>query len=366
MKKIIFVLVLGFLASCESFKFKNDQHFEKNIGNLWSGYFQQNFDSTKNVEVFVATNRKGKNENFNCGQSSFGVSLAAKTSFGLCQINVPKNHVVGEILLAQNNTDSANNFFKVLDEKTLQQKDFLTELKKSPRTPLVFVHGFNVRFQEAVLRAAQIAYDLKYQGPIVLFTWPAGSNDGFFEEKMLNKTYENNLKNAHASVEAFKNFLLSLQKEKIKINLLVHSMGHQVVLPALKDLGEKQKSEVFINQIILNAPDFEAAQFKNFIKKIKKVSNRITLYCSYNDKAMLASKTFNKNERLGACASFDGLDTINVGLTDDTVLGLGHGYYSSRAVLNDVFQTLIGIDASNRLFVIKSEPNGAEKYFLRN
>ena len=61
----------------------------------------------------------------------------------------------------------------------------MSAIKKMGRTPLVFVHGFNVRYQEAVLRAAQINYDLKYQGPIILFSWPAGAGDGFFDDKFL-------------------------------------------------------------------------------------------------------------------------------------------------------------------------------------
>jgi len=364
-KTLLTLLALVFLSSCQSYKFKNDEHFSKNIPNLWSGYFSQNFNSSQAVEVFVATNRKAKNGAFGCAFDSFGVNAHNKLQLGVCKINVPKNHVVGEISLAQNNQDSANNFFKILDAKSLNQDDFFAALKKSQRTPLVFVHGFNVRYQEAVLRAAQIAYDLKYQGPIILFTWPAGSGDGFFEDKMLNKTYENNSATAAVSIEFFKNFLVNFQNQNIKINLAVHSMGHQVVLPALSHLGQKASSKILINELILNAPDFDAAQFKILAKNIKKISKRITLYCSNNDKAMVASKTFNKSERLGACAAFDELDSINVGAIDDAALGLGHGYYSSRPILGDVFQTLLGIEADNRLFITKSDANNAQKYFLR-
>jgi len=135
-----------------------------------------------------------------------------------------------------------------------------------------------------------------------------------------------------------------LQKNNIKINLMVHSMGHQVVLPALKQLGDLNPSQPLVNELILNAPDFNAADFKNLVKDIKKTSNRITLYCSYNDKAMFASKTFNDNERLGACTFLPDIDSINVSLVDDKTLGLGHSYYSSRVILTDVFQTLLGIE----------------------
>ncbi len=181
----------------------------------------------------------------------------------------------------------------------------------------------------------------------------------------MNKTYENNSATAKASIQTFKNFLIELQKNDVKINLMVHSMGHQVVLPALKELTESSFKKTFINQLILNAPDFGINDFGAVSKNINKISDQTTLYCSYNDKAMLASKTFNKNERLGACANFEGVDVINVSAVDDPTLGLGHGYYSSRPILSDISQALFGIEANRRLFVIKSESGGAEKYFLR-
>jgi hypothetical protein len=80
---------------------------------------------------------------------------------------------------------------------------------------------------------------------------------------------------------------------------------------------------------------------------------------------MVASETYNKNERLGACTFSEDVDSINVGLIEDLNAGLGHSYYSSRAILTDVFQVLLGLDAEKRLFIRKSEPNSTEKYFLR-
>ena len=48
------------------------------------------------------------------------------------------------------------------------------------RTPgckvLVFVHGYNTRFEEAVYRFAQIVHDAHVDVAPVLFTWPSGGN----------------------------------------------------------------------------------------------------------------------------------------------------------------------------------------------
>jgi hypothetical protein len=115
----------------------------------------------------------------------------------------------------------------------------------------------------------------------------------------------------------------------------------------------------------LNAPDFESAEFILISPNIKTTSNHITLYCSSNDKATIASQKLNKNDRLGACVYLPNIDTVDVSAIDSDVLSLGHGYYSSRAVLNDVFQALLGIDVRQRLFTAKKSANGDNKYFLR-
>jgi esterase/lipase superfamily enzyme len=364
MKKNILIFSALFLfTSCVNFG--NNEDLQKKLKPIWGQYFEDGFDSSKTIDVFVVTNRKAKANSFNCSESGFGIDSNDKLQFGICKINAPKNHDVGEISFTKDNRQPADNYFKISQSSASSEDEVIAAIKKTKRTPLIFVHGFNVPYQEAVLRASQIAYDLKYSGPIILFTWPSGAKEGLFESAMMSKTYENNLANAKASVDFFKDFLLKLQKQNIKPNLLVHSMGHQVVLPALKKLNDEKPKVVFVNELFLNAPDFDITEFRAIAKNIKLTSNHATLYCSGNDKAMTASKTLNKNERLGACAVFEDIDTVNVESIDDSLTGLGHGYYSSRAVLNDVFQVLLGLNAKQRLFISKSDLYKSEKYFLR-
>ncbi len=49
----------------------------------------------------------------------------------------------------------------------------LLKLKPSDRHVLLFVHGYNTRFEEAVYRFAQIAHDAGAPVVPVLFTWPS-------------------------------------------------------------------------------------------------------------------------------------------------------------------------------------------------
>ena len=343
-----------------------DDEFQKSLSEIWGNYFIENYSDTRALDVLVITNRKLKTENFGCTNDHLGVTLDSAPRFGVCKINVPKNHSTGQIRLTKDNRQSSHEFFKILNSKSLPEAAVFEYLKKAERYPLVFVHGFNLRYEDAILRASQIAYDLKYQGPVVLFSWPAGAGDGFLDEKMITRTYDANLKNAKDSINVFKGFLDQLKANNLKVNLVVHSMGHQVVLPALKDFAAVNPDSKIINELILNAPDFASDDFINIADAVKSNSKRITIYCSYNDRAMTASEMYNKNPRFGACAFSERIDSINVSLVDAPALGLGHGYYSSRAILGDVFQVLLGIEAEKRLFIRKSEPNSTEKYFLRH
>ena len=349
-----------------------DLDLQDKLKEIWREYFVEEFNDSRAVNVLVITNRLLTSKNFGCTDDSFGVSSDTNFRLGICRVNVPRNHSTGEIKFTKNERDSSNDFFKISGQKEINLATVVEYLKKSKRSPLIFIHGFNVKHEEAVLRASQLAYDLKYQGPVILFSWPAGAGVGFLDSKLINRTYDANLRNAQLSTHTFRIFISKLIENKIIPNIAVHSMGHQVVLPALFELGKARKLipgdtnyQMPLGEIILNAPDFDSQLFTTNIEMIKNLSRRVTLYCSYNDKAMFASETVNSSKRLGGCTYMEGVDSINVSLLDNSTFGLNHGYYASRPILSDVFQVLLGIEADRRVFIRKSDPNSTEKYYLR-
>jgi esterase/lipase superfamily enzyme len=144
-------------------------------------------------------------------------------------------------------------------------------------------------------------------------------------------------------------------------------MGHQVVLPALSSKFRSDQKP-FLGELILNAPDFDLQEYRRIHNDILGSASRVTLYCSPGDNALVASQKVNGNPRVGMCARFDGIDIINVNEVDDPVLGvggLGHGYYSSRPILTDIYQVLLGIKAEKRLFIRKSGSGNSELFVLR-
>lgn len=361
---LVGLLLMVFLTDCSLFQPR------LSIGKELDRRIVRTYSESQDLTVLFATNRKTTEATRGCDDGYFTVEPGDTLHFGVCEVNVPRNHSVGALDKTDNIAQlNANIHFLIRGHTPITEAEFFDRLDKLPGNEvLLFVHGFNVKFQEAVHRAAQIAYDSKFQGPVILFTWPAGPADGFISSFRMDKTYADNLQAARGSVEFMMAFLERLTKGDKKLHIMVHSMGHQVVLPALVRLVSQKGYGKFIDELVLNAPDFSAVEFATVVDSLRHAARRITLYCSPNDNALKASEQVNSGRRIGQCEPVEGIDVINVMEVDTPTLGiggLGHGYYSGRAILTDLFQLLLGIDAERRLFIRKTDPGTAEQYRLR-
>jgi esterase/lipase superfamily enzyme len=201
---------------------------------------------------------------------------------------------------------------------------------------VVFVHGFNTDFDHALYRAAQIAYDLQFDGAVFLYSWPAGGS-------VLG--YARDRDSATQAEPYLKEFLgLVLQESGAKsVSVIAHSMGNLPLLNVLRDLGPNLPPGVRLDELILAAPDVDRDVFINLIGAIKGYGRGITLYCSANDRAMIASRQVAGGvPRAGDVPGegplvIPGVDTIDVTETSTDVLALNHSSYAERsALLNDI------------------------------
>ena len=391
-KKIILGLMCYILFACAKTSINNSAQklttaqLQQNLQPALASFLVNKFDSPTKIEVFVITNRQQKTNTFGCSHDDFSNDLHHQTKYGSCMVLASGRRAVGEIMSSEN---TINTSLKVVQANNLDKQQFFTKLQEHKNnalsTPLIYVHGFNTKYEEAVLRAAQLAYDLKYQGPVLVFSWPAGSIGEGFDEIMLKKTYQINKINAIGSINPFIEFLQEMQKQGIKANFMVHSMGHQIVLTALNQIGQQlpqlnpqnnnktsankilTTSNQLIQELFLLAPDYEANLFQQNLATIKPLANRITLYCSQNDKAIAASKITNNNHRLGECLKINdpNLDVINVTNIDNSLTSLGHGYFKHKPLLTDIYLALLGFEANHRLFINKASSLEPEKFTIR-
>lgn len=353
---LIFLILLShFIFSCSP-----------KIGEQINKRIVDPFDETKILNVHFVTSRREMSVKDNCDPQSFGFITDINPHYGICLVNIPSKHIIGDISL--DNAQDKNQFFQFKGRINTDDKEFLTKIKSSDSDEvLVFVHGFNVNFDEAVLRAGQIKYDLKFPGEVVVYSWPAGADPGILSQVMMKSTYDLNYTEAKINREPFAKFLTDITGLGKKVHLVVHSMGHQVVLPSVAALA-KQGKKKFLSELILNAPDFDKNEFELILSDLTNSSERITLYCSPGDNALVASQKVNGAPRAGMCFKYSGVDVINANEVDDPVFGvggLGHGYYSSRPILTDIYQVLLGVSVERRLFIRKSGPKNGENFVLR-
>lgn len=274
----------------------------------------------------------------------YGKNYLDSVELGVCKVSIPPKHEPGML--------ESPNLFRMEIASDPQQHVVLTKVQQLSRDKffedlrsvesqkgknlLVFIHGYNVSFEDAARRTAQMSVDLNFPGAPVFYSWPSQANwYGYAADSA----------NIQLSVKHIRKFLedLALKSGAESINLVAHSMGNVGLTEALKEIENKGDTPLF-NQVVLAAPDIDADVFKNRIAPhiIAKAKN-VTLYTSQTDLALVASRYFNHGLRIGDSGSgiplFQGIDTIDATAVDSSLLG--HSYYGSNiTVLTDLGRLL--------------------------
>ncbi len=199
------------------------------------------------------------------------------------------------------------------------------------RDILVFVHGFNVTFEDAVLRAAQIAADIGFDGVVVLYDWPSAGSVS---------QYVRDLQEARNAgfflLRALTGVVPAARPDRV--HLLAHSMGAEVVARAVA-LAPAGDSVPRLAQVALAAPDFDARVFRRDVfPALRSRAARVTLYASSDDDALRASRAVNGVWRLGlggdSLTVVDGMDTIDASRVHADALG--HTLFGNPGFLADL------------------------------
>jgi esterase/lipase superfamily enzyme len=267
--------------------------------------------------------------------------------FGSALVTLPPTHMVGRVerpnafLLEYD--ESPDKHVMVRRMKPLAEVEFYQGLKNkvsqaTKSSVLVFIHGYNVAFDDALLRAAQLASDLEYDGVPLLYSWPSNGR--------LTK-YRSDEENAQWSVPHLEKLLIDIKETSgaQSVHVIVHSMGNRVLMGAVERLTLRYPSkQPMLDQVVMAAPDVDVGQFESrYLAAVDEASKQTTLYTSAGDKALLASAVVNRVERLGlssaAMKTFYGIDTVDVSEIDTSLLG--HSYYGSQEVLIKDIRALI-------------------------
>jgi esterase/lipase superfamily enzyme len=161
---------------------------------------------------------------------------------------------------------------------------------------LVYVHGFNERYENTVYGFAQILHDSGALGEVapVLFTWPSKGNVFAYGYDRESSNYSRD------ALERLLRFLVKEPKVK-KITILAHSMGNWVTLEALRQMAIRDgRVAAKIKLVLLAAPDVDVDVSREQIEAMGPDRPHIALFVSEDDRALAASKQVWGAPRLGA------------------------------------------------------------------
>jgi esterase/lipase superfamily enzyme len=305
------------------------------------------------VPVFFGTDRSRRDQPKRIG---YGTDRGRKLEVGRALVTVPKAHQVPNVerpwaikipytsvVLYQQDEDPKRHF-TILDIKALSKEDLVALIrdrlgasKSFQDEALIFVHGYNNRFDDALFRTAQIAYDLKYDGAPFLYSWPSGAGIA---------GYPYDRESAQQAEPYFQQFLLMVLKETgaKKVSIIAHSMGNQLLLQVLRNLDRSNPEVARIDQIILAAPDVDRDSFAFLAAQIRGVGHGITMYASSNDVALGISRRFAGGVPRAGDVPIGvgpivvvGVDTIDVSALSTEYLALNHSSYAEKTgLLKDI------------------------------
>lgn len=190
------------------------------------------------------------------------------------------------------------------------EQSIVKATKNSIRFPgqaLLFVHGYNVTHEQAVKRAAQIAYDLEFDGALILFSWNSYGSHAW---------YMGDRKRAEAAAEPLFKFLdqLAIILDKVKVHVIAHSMGNRVLSRAIDKFAQRAPHARFPNlgEIIMAHSDIDLDWCRK-MGRAKRFSRGVTNYVNAGDWALWVSSTIRLGEgRCGRVAqSYPGVETVD-------------------------------------------------------
>ncbi|NDO81532.1 hypothetical protein CJP72_12375 [Citrobacter sp. NCU1] len=308
------------------------------------------------IKVFFATDRNltgDKNP-----ADMFGEKRSDIT-YGTCEVSIPRDHKMGKmesplwrvifkeypakhIVLMSADITSKDKFFADLAARVHQSK-------KS--TALIFVHGYNVTFENAARRTAQMTYDLGFDGAPTFYSWPS------LGKRAAYTIDEDNIEWAEANLRNFLDDFFT-RSDAQHVYLIAHSMGSRALTHAVASLlRDKPALRNRLQEVILAAPDIDAQIFKRDIAPALAATGRpVTLYASSNDAALAASQEINGYPRAGDSGKglviVPGIETIDATYVDTDFIH--HSYFGdSTSILSDMYYLIKNDDRANDRFGLR-------------
>lgn len=232
------------------------------------------------------------------------------------------------------------------------------------RDALIYIHGFDFSFKEALQRTAAIAKFLDRADYVpMVFTWPG---DG---QKIPFRSYYSDRKDARLSAAAlsrgfqkFAHYIKSLKRDERcerEVHVLAHSMGNWALSHAVSEIAEIGRGQIrrLWGEVILAAADEDETVFEDGRRfaDLDSFCRRVTVYTNRKDLALVISDTTKFNpDRLGAVgprrpmALSPKIDVVDcTGIIDWGEDRTGHQYYQTNPLVQRDLMAVLGGEESD-------------------
>jgi esterase/lipase superfamily enzyme len=244
-------------------------------------------------------------------------------------------------------TTSRGNKWKFNIPTPLTRDEFLKEVQSlydsqpNNKEIIIFVHGYNQKFKQAIKCGAILSDDAKI--PVVVFDWVSvGKLFGYNTDEC----------NVEWSVRHFQLLMQSLVQHKecdgeVKglfpaqaITTVSHSMGNRIVYWYLQSRYDNLYTKCAANidrykEVVLTSPDVDRMTFKSYFYKVAGNASKVRIYISGRDKPLRLSRFLHGGYgRVGSCdpetkqelrwelpGTIEGTETINFTDLDDKYIG---------------------------------------------
>jgi len=287
------------------------------------------------VEVHYATDRARTGSDRPA--RFYGADRGTGLELGIAEVTIPRNHVPGTIaapsIFKLEFAEDPARHVVVQSITPLESQAFFASLReglaeRSADDLFVFVHGYNVTFDGAAKRAAQLAYDMDFKGLPVLYSWPSkGATVGYIADSAV----------VRLSGRRLMLFLEDLvaQSDARTIHIIAHSMGNRALTDALELIALRNApiEAPLFDQVIFAAPDVDQGLFAHVLPTLRPLAERLTLYASNKDWALVASRKLHGN---APRAGQGGEDLIEIPVLDTIDMSeLGEDMLAHSYVAND-------------------------------
>ncbi|SOC47023.1 esterase/lipase superfamily enzyme [Rhizobium subbaraonis] len=238
------------------------------------------------VDMLVATTRKPSESPGKLYTGERGTAI----SLNSVAVSIPpdRNRKIGEVQWPSRVPPNPEKEFAVLEvtkaESERQALEWFRKNRNSKRQVLIFVHGFNNTYADAVFRLAQIVHDSGTDAAPILFTWPSRG-------RAFDYLYDK--ESANYSRRALEDLILQVAKspDVQDVTILAHSMGGWLAAEALRGVAMREKSiPAKVSNVILASPDIDIDVFRRQFVEMGPKRPHFAILASTRDKALGASR----------------------------------------------------------------------------